>query len=677
MLIGCKRFTVKKLFTKDICYNYIDILWEGDGMKKIFVIFVLLLCVFIPSLVNAEDLGMINGDFVTIRATPSSKGKAITKLLYGTEVTILEEANDSFYKILYDGLNTAYVSKTYVWKYNDLMAENDEYCNELMAKGFPYSYCPYLNKIHADHPTWVFEPLQTGVDFDYAVDQEEGKNYIQSSNDAYKVGDEPMEAGTWYMAKQSVVAYFLDPRNFLTDKTLFMFENLGFDEETQTADVVRSIFGESSYLTTAVNEDNTSYVDYYMEAGRTYLVSPVHLAARTKQEGGSSSTYAAVTGTYNKEYNGRSVLGYYNYYSIGAYADKYTNSPVLRGLAYAACYVSAGSCNKYLRPWTSRKKAIYGGAEWIANGYIAKGQHTIYLEKFNVNPNANASMFTHQYMTNVLGAYVEGHFLSSSYKKNGLFETPFKFIIPVFNNMPDKSYIPSQLSTNNSLISLNINDKLIEGFDSDIEEYTIYLLNTVTSAKIDAVAASADAVVEGTGTFELPEEINTFTIKVTAENGDVCEYVITIKIVSDTTTVEDIVGKLSVKVKDKVFYGISTNTAVKTVLSSIEKISPNAKKKVLDSSGKEKTTGIIVSGDKVMIGTYTSPETTFTLVVTGDLNNDGLVTIKDLLKVQKHLLGTNKLEGNLFIAGDTNFDGKLTVVDLLRIQKHILGSITL
>ena len=670
-------------------------------MKKFCVLIILLLCVFIPSFVNAEDTvkGMVNGDWITVRATASSNGKAITKLLYGTEVTIVDESNNSFYKVIYDGINTGYISKTYVWKYADLIKDDPTYCAELMAKGFPYSYCPYLAKVHEQHPTWTFEPLQTGVDFAKAVDKEDGQNYIESSNDAYKVGDEPMEAKVWYMAKKEVVAYMLDPRNFLMEKTIFMFENLSYDETTQTVDVVKSIFGDS-YLTTAVaatvDGKDEYYYEYYMDAGKSYNVSPVHLAARTKQEGGSSSTYAAVTGTSPSFYKGgkyckpsgsttcptssgwKPLKGYYNYYSIGAYGS----NPVLRGLAYAAGYTD--NKTTYERPWTSRKKAIYGGAKWIATGYISKGQNTIYLEKFNVNPNANASMFTHQYMTNVLGAYVEGHYIINSYSNNGLLEIPFNFIIPVFNNMPDKSYVPSQLSSDNALAYIKVNDKVVEGFDPDIKEYTMYVLNDIKEAKIDVLATSADATItiegnkiEDKDAYALSEETNVIKIKVTAENGDESEYILTIKVVTDTTTVEDIVSKLSVKVKDKVFYGINTNTAIKTLLSSIEKISPNARKKVIGTDGKEKTSGIIMTGDKVVIGTYTSADTTFNLVVTGDLNGDGYATIKDLLKVQKHLLGTNKAEGNLFLAGDTNFDGKLTVVDLLRVQKHILGSITL
>ena len=38
----------------------------------------------------------------------------------------------------------------------------------------------------------------------------------------------------------------------------------------------------------------------------------------------------------------------------------------------------------YNRPWTTPKKAIVGGANFISSSYIAKGQYTSYLKKFNV-----------------------------------------------------------------------------------------------------------------------------------------------------------------------------------------------------------------------------------------------------------------------------------------------------
>ena len=47
--------------------------------------------------------------------------------------------------------------------------------------------------------------------------------------------------------------------------------------------------------------------------------------------------------------------------------------------------------------------------------------------------------------------------------------------------------------------------------------------------------------------------------------------------------------------------------------------------------------------------------------------------IVDLLKVQKDILGVNKLTDGYREAADVNKDGVVDIIDLLKIQKHILG----
>ena len=54
-------------------------------------------------------------------------------------------------------------------------------------------------------------------------------------------------------------------------------------------------------------------------------------------------------------------------------------------------------------------------------------------------------------------------------------------------------------------------------------------------------------------------------------------------------------------------------------------------------------------------------------------NGDGNVTILDLLRCQKKILGNNNLTDNEIMAVDVNFDGKVSIVDLLRIRKQLLG----
>ena len=109
---------------------------------------------------------------------------------------------------------------------------------------------------------------------------------------------------------------------------------------------------------------------------------------------------------------------------------------------------SQSTKDKYLIPWNTKERAITGGAIFIGSSYINVGQNTIYLQKFDVNDDRPGTLFTHQYMTNVLAPSSEAKSIYSGYQKSGLLNNAMTFIIPVYNNMPD---IPTQ--------SPNINTK--------------------------------------------------------------------------------------------------------------------------------------------------------------------------------------------------------------------------
>lgn len=105
-------------------------------------------------------------------------------------------------------------------------------------------------------------------------------------------------------------------------------------------------------------------------------------------------------------------------------------------------YIDIAGMESYGRPWTSPKKAIFGGAEFISSGYISAGQFTSYLKKFNVNSNSSSGVYKHQYMANLAAPYNEAKTTYNSYKQNGLLSLPLLFTIPIFNNMPEYTAHP-------------------------------------------------------------------------------------------------------------------------------------------------------------------------------------------------------------------------------------------
>ena len=76
----------------------------------------------------------------------------------------------------------------------------------------------------------------------------------------------------------------------------------------------------------------------------------------------------------------------------------------------------------------------------------------------------------------------------------------------------------------------------------------------------------------------------------------------------------------------------------------------------------------LIVGDKLI--------SKLTLVVTGDTNGDGNISITDMLAVKSHVLMKNKLEGAFLLAGDTNGDGSISITDFIQIKSHILGKST-
>ena len=437
----------------------------------------------------------VNQNYANIRKSASVYSSWLGSLYLGTEVEVLGTetgpgCSSGWYKIKYYNNKTGYMCKTLIDKYEDVTKTDTSYCSTLKEAGFPESYCPYLSYLHSKYSNWKFVAEKTGVTFLNAVNGESEKNYTQNSYSPYVVSTDEVESGGWMVASDGYVAYMIDPRNYLNEYNIFAFEDLAYDSKYHTIAAIRSIVS-GSYL------DDDTYAGYFLNAGIRYNVSPVHLASRVKQEGGTDPNYDSVSGkaegsctvtaymcslfadldgtsgtidtpdyvnlrsgpgTSNyivtegrdgekftldstTKYSGagcsygwykitltRSLTGIYNFYNIGAYGS----NPVNRGLKTAAgCLDSEDGT-----PWDTPERAIKYGASFIANGYVNKGQNTMYYQKFNTGPNATAKRYTHQYMTNILAPAGESLSTYESYADLKLLNKSYVFKIPVYDSMP-------------------------------------------------------------------------------------------------------------------------------------------------------------------------------------------------------------------------------------------------
>lgn len=642
--------------------------------------------------------GMTTGDSLVVHnKANTNSNSAVTELAFGTGVMVTGKSGN-MYKITYDTNKTGYVSANYVINVDagkrttnvSGIETYDNYCNSLISKGFDRSYCQYLYHLHSKYPNWEFKADVLEYTLDEATAEEEGKVVLQTKNSNYWLNGKYIE-GDYYYINQAVIASFMDPRNSLYESLIFQFLDLESSKNISNDSALKKIAGSGNL---------SKYFDEFEKAAVTVSINPVHIMARSEQEGANKSNYGAITGLYTtstgrKSAQGYSLDGYYNFYNIGSYTDSNYDYTVQRGLAYAAGFLESNSCIvknsngkyeysaskcgqlSYNRPWNTPEKAIIGGAEFIANDYVRKGQDTLYYQKFNVSTYSSYTDFSHQYMTNIHAPVNEGGRIYEAYKAGNLLNSKFTFIIPVYKNMSPDVSEPVDKSSNSRLSSISIDGKAISDFDAVRVEYTYNAITSANSIKVEAKTEDSKASVSGTGTYNFTSDGTVkVTLTVTAEDGSKTVYVVDIKKVvpSESITVNDVVSKMGVKVDGSIMYGISPGTEVSTLVKTVT--SNKGQASVVNSSNKSKTTGALASGDKITIS-GTNEKKVYTIAVRGDVNGDGAVKINDLILVQSHILNKGKLTGYKLYAGDTNYDGAVKINDLIMIQSQILGKLNL
>ena len=135
---------------------------------------------------------------------------------------------------------------------------------------------------------------------------------------------------------------------------------------------------------------------------------------------------------------------------------------------------------------------------------------------------------------------------------------------------------------------------------------------------------------------------------------------------------------LNIKVNGTNIYDLGVGTLASTLISTANGISPYAKVYVTDSSGKQiDNNSTVKTSYNLVISTVSGGSQTYQLSIHGDVNSDGNVNIQDLLRIQKHILGSINLGGAENKACDVNADGTINIQDLLRVQKYLLGSLSL
>lgn len=509
----------------------------------------------------ANMMGSCTADVLNVRSGAGTGYSKTGTVSYGDSLTILSETTDSsgakWYKISCGNV-TGYVSAAYVQLTSSgSQGSSDADFESYMTKqGFPESYKPYLRKLHEQHPKWIFTAQKLGVDWNTALKEEcvVGRNLVHSSalaswksmekgaydfNGGYWYGLD----GSWVAASKEIIMYYMDPRNFLNDTYIFMFENQSYDPSYQTESGVKTILADtfmSGSYTCPDTKKKYTYSQTFMDAAKKSGVSPYHLASRCRNEqgvNGAPQSLGTVKGYEN----------YFNFFDIQAYATSTMTA------AEMGCKYAKTTNPTYLLPWTNQYKSIVGGSIFLGTGYITKDQDTLYLQKFDMVDGGNG-LYYHQYMTCVFGQANEAISLKNAYSQD-ILNSAMEFKIPVYNNMPDK-LCPKPTSSgdnNNYLKSLSVSGTSISPkFDKFTASYTAKVNAEVSSVTVNANPLGKSAKVSGKGKVSLKTGENTVKVTCTAASGVKRTYTIKItrKAASQTLQQGDVNGDKYLTVVD-------------------------------------------------------------------------------------------------------------------------------
>ena len=381
-------------------------------------------------------------DEYPLRSMPSYESSVTVHVLGGQLVSILDIYVDDDFEVWeyvsleYKGEEYyGYIPRTYLATSDSRFLQWEEYYGmnpDITAYGlegeertgyadiqqFPESYRPALTALKEQHPNWTFVKMNTTLDWNSVIKSQlqGGKSLVYKTfPDWAKNG--LYDTGNWYYATEAVLKIYMDPRNSLTEDAIFQFEQLTYNEEYHTLDAMKKFLNNTFMNDSkpAPGLDTMTFAELFWYLGKEEgrEVSPFHLAARVLQEQGQGNS-PLISGTYP------GYEGYYNYFNIGATGT--TDKQVIEnGLKYAKDH-----------GWKGAYFSIQGGSDFISANYIKKGQDTLYLQKFNVNPNGAYPIHTHQYMQNISAPTSEALSIKKLYANANSLDSTFVFKIPVY-----------------------------------------------------------------------------------------------------------------------------------------------------------------------------------------------------------------------------------------------------
>lgn len=421
-----------------------------------------------------------------------------------------------WYKITYSTESktiTGYVREDLI-KINEYTLDEDF---KKQLNDFPESYHDDLILLHALYPNWQFVADNVDEKFSSAVaDQDtDFRKVIETKYNSfrsmrkgcydYKKEKFITTSGGRYGASREIIAYYMDPRNFLDSNDIYIFLEQTYNSKTQTVKGIEELVNDT-FLDAKIKDKNDKYygkryAEAILYAAKKSKVNAYVLASTILQEQGNSGSPL----TKGTTYKSKKVYNFFGYMASGSTSAEVTKS--------AAKYA-------YSQKWYTPTESIVAGAKKYGSGYIDVGQDTYYYKNFNVH---NPDKLNHQYAQNVTDSVNSAIKLRAIY--SDLTDLKLTFRIPVFEKMPEKvSKLPSKSSKYNNYYFEDLEAKGLTSFSKFKTKYSI-------STKGDLIVCYTlpeKATYQGENKYKLKKGENSIKLTVKSQTGYTKSYTLTI-----------------------------------------------------------------------------------------------------------------------------------------------------
>ena len=157
--------------------------------------------------------------------------------------------------------------------------------------------------------------------------------------------------------------------------------------------------------------------------------------------------------------------------------------------------------------------------------------------------------------------------------------------------------------------------------------------------------------------------LGTAKITITSDEDATLEKVVEVRVMELIGTEE-----YNIDLENRVIKNIPENTTVEFLLQNLQIGSDNYR--IENNSGETLTEAALVGTGSLL---KINESEIFNIVVTGDTNGDGKISITDLSKLKLHLVKLELLENLSLIGADINQDGETTLTDLSRMKECLVG----